>query len=57
MYSDPGGRNVRDMRQWNPSARGEASLLWEGFGALLDGRVLWWMSVLVSMGRELGSGL
>ena len=33
------------------------SPLWDGCGSLLDGRVLWWMSVLVSMEKELGSGL
>ena len=42
---------------WNLSAREEASPLWEGFGSLLDGRVLWWMFGSVSMEKELGSGL
>ena len=41
---------------WNPSTKGVASPLWDGCGSLLDGGVLWWMCVLVSMEKELESG-
>ena len=42
---------------WYPSTKVVESPLWDGCGSLLDGRVLWWMCVLVSMEKELGSGL
>ena len=48
---------TRSVWWWNPSAKVVESPLWDGCGSLLDGRVLWWMSVLVSMEKELGSGL
>ena len=41
---------------WNPSIKVVASPLWDECGSLLDGRVLWWMCVLVSMEKELESG-